>query len=93
MPDLHVEGIRRVGPQLADLHTVALQPPAARGERHAVIAGLARPVLTAGTAAAQDVVDQVATVTCVARRTPLQEHRGLVDDRDDVARGGGDAWS
>lgn len=90
--DLHFEAVRCVRPQFADLHTVDLQPPAARGERHAVVTWLARPPLAAVAAAAEDIVDQVAAVTCVTWRLPLQDHRCFVDDRDDVAGCRGDAW-
>lgn len=72
--NLDVKGVRRVGPQLTDLHLQHLQPVPAWNEHHAVIAGLARSTLVAVATAAQDVVRQVKAVAHIAGRVPLQQH-------------------
>lgn len=82
---LYFEGVRGVGAQLADVHSGFLQASPPRDIEHAVVARLARTPLAAVAPPAYDVVGQVVAVTGVARRVPVQRHRGLVDNRDHVA--------
>lgn len=56
LTNLDVEGVGRVGAQLADLHSCPFQRLLARSKHHAVVAWLARSLLAAVAATAHDVV-------------------------------------
>lgn len=78
---LDLEGVLRVGQQVADVDARLRQAQLARGELHVVPAARARPA--AGAAAlADDVVHQVLPAPRVPRRGPLQHQRGFVHAGD-----------
>lgn len=82
-----VEGVRQ---QVADQHPAFSQAQLSRDEVHVVVAVGAGPSVGAALPA-HDVVHDVAAAARLPGGVPLQDHRGLVDDRDHVPRAGGDA--
>lgn len=85
---LDLKHVGRVRPQAADEHARVTEAQLPRHELHIVVARRARPPVGAALAA-QHVVDHVLTGPRLSRRVPLQDHRGLIHDRDDVPRARG----
>lgn len=82
-----VEGVRQ---QVADQHPAFGQAQLSRDEVHIVLAvGAGSSVSTA--LFAHDVVHNVATAARLSGRVPLEDYRGLIDNRDHVPWAGGDA--
>lgn len=88
---VYLEGVGGVGPQVTDEHPGLGQTLLPGYILHVVITMGARwPVCTA--LPAHDVVGDVITGASLPWRMPLQDHRGLVDDGDDVSGTRGDTW-
>lgn len=82
-----VEGMRQ---QVADEHPRFGQAQLSRDEVYIVVAVGAGPSVSTALLA-DDVVHDITAAAGLPGRVPLEDHRGLVDDGDDVPRAGGDA--
>lgn len=88
---LDLKGVRRVCPEAADEDTGLCQPKLSGHKVHVVVtAGAGTPVRPA--LLADDVVSDIIPASRLPRWVPLQDDGGLVDDGDDVAWTGGDAY-
>lgn len=86
---LYLEAVERVSPQVTDEHPGLSQALLPGHILHVVITvGAQRPIRTA--LPAHDVVSDVIAGASLPRRVPLQDHRGLVDDGDDIPGTRGD---
>lgn len=88
---LHLKRVLRVGQQVADVDPGFCQAQLTGQKLDVVPAARAAPPAAAA-ALADDVEDDVLAAARVARRHPLQHHRGLVHAGDDVLRRRRDGW-
>lgn len=82
---LDLEGVERVGQQVADEDAGLGQARLPRREFHVVVAVRAVRLPVCAALLANDVVDHVIAAARLTRWVPLKDDRSLVDDGDDVA--------
>ena len=87
---LDFKSVERVGQQVADEGARLRQAHLPRHKIHVVVAVRAVRLPVGAAFLAHNVVDHIVATARLARGVPLQDHRRLVDDGDDVARCRGD---